>query len=72
MDLLRVSWANKAFRNVLAKESSRHVWMASFDNIPKSQRPPPCPEALTEIAYANFLYNPRCMVCAFLCFTLRG
>lgn len=72
MDLLRVSWANKAFRNILAKETSRHVWIASFDNLPKSQRPPRCPEDLTEIAYANLLYNPLCMVCTVLCFTSHG
>jgi len=38
--------------------------MATFDNLPKAQRPPPCPEDLTEIAYANLLYDPFCMVCA--------
>jgi len=58
MDLLRVSWINKAFRNVLARKSSRRVWMATFDNLPKAQRPPPCPEDLTEIAYADLLYDP--------------
>lgn len=71
MDLLRVSWANKAFHNILAKKSSRHVWIASFGNLPVSQRPPQCPEDLTEIAYANILYNPHCMVrlCVFMfCF----
>ena len=74
MDLLRVSWTNKAFRNVLARESSRHAWIASFDNLPVSQRPPRCPEDLTEIAYANILYNPRCMVRVGvrLCLTLHG
>ena len=72
MDLLRVSWTNKAFRNILAKETSRHVWIASFNNIPKSQRPPLCPEDLTEIAYANLLYNPLCKVRVCLCSTSHG
>jgi len=67
-----VSWTNKAFLSVLTTRSSRLVWIAAFNNIPKPRRPPPCPEDLTEIVYANLLYNPRCMVrvrgCAF-CFT---
>ena len=57
-----MSWANKAFRNVLTSKSSRHIWIAAFNNIPEVKRPPPCPEDLTEIAYANLLYNPRCVV----------
>jgi len=57
-----MSWANKAFHNVLTSKSSRHIWIAAFDNIPEVKRPPPRPEDLTEIAYANLLYNPRCMV----------
>jgi len=46
--------------------------MAAFHNIPKDQRPPPRPEDLTEIAYANLLYNPCWMVCVCtfrFCFT---
>jgi len=62
VDLLGMSWANKAFRNVLTSKSSRRIWIAAFNNIPEFKRPPPCPEDLTEIAYANLLYNPCCMV----------
>ena len=69
MDLLRMSWTNRTFRSVLTNKASKHIWMATFDNIPEAQRPPPCPEDLTEIAYANLLYNPRCMVC--MCFVFR-
>jgi len=58
-----MSWANKAFRSVLTHKSSRPVWIAAFDNIPEGLRPPPCPQDLTEIAYANLLYNSLCMVC---------
>ena len=60
-----MSWANKAFRSVLTNKTSRQVWVAAFDNIPETQKPPPCPEDLAEIAYASLLYNPRCMVCLF-------
>jgi len=66
VDLLRMSWASKAFRNVLTSKSSRQVWIATFDNIPEVRRPPPCPEELTELAYANLLYNPCCMDCGAL------
>ena len=58
-----MSWANKAFRSVLTHKSSRQVWIAAFNNIPEAlERPPPCPEDLAEIAYANLLYNMLCMV----------
>jgi len=40
--------------------------MAAFNNVPEARRPPPCPEELTEIAYAGFLYDPRCNVRGFL------
>ena len=62
VDLLRMSWANKTFRNVLTSNSSRQIWIAAFDNIPEARRPPPRPEDLTEIGYANLLYNPCCRV----------
>ena len=62
MDLLQISWASKGFRNVLANKSSRQVWATSFGNIHEALRPPPCPEDLTEIGYANLLYNLCCMV----------
>ena len=58
-----MSWADKAFHSVLTNKTSRQVWVAAFGNIPETQRLPPCPEDLTEIAYANLLFNPRCMVC---------
>jgi len=45
--------------------------MATFDNLPKAQRPPPCPEDLTEIAYANLLYDPFCMVRAYVYILFR-
>ena len=72
VDLLRMSWASKAFRNVLVSKSSRQVWKAAFDNILEARRPPPCPEGLSEIAYASLLYNPCCMVRVFLCFASRA
>jgi len=62
-DLLRTSWTNKTFHNTLTSKSSRRIWVAVFNNIPEARRPPPCPEDLTEIGYANLLYNPCCMVC---------
>lgn len=68
MDLLRMSWTNKAFRDGLTNKSSRQVWIAAFGNIPEAKRPPPCPEDLAGIGYASLLYNPRCMVCICLRF----
>jgi len=53
-----LSWTNKTFRNVLTNKSSRRVWKATFDNIHVT-----CPENLTELAYANYLYTQCCMVC---------
>ena len=70
VDLLRMSWANKAFHNVLTSKTSRQLWLAAFDNFPEAQRPPPRPEPLTEIAYANLLYNHCCMVCMQFVFCL--
>ena len=62
MDLLRVSWASEAVHKVLTDASSRLVWIAAFGHILKPRRPHPYPVDLTEIAYADLLYNPRCMV----------
>jgi len=67
-----MSWANKTFHNTLTSKSSRRIWVAAFDNIPQARRPPPCPENLTEIGYANLLYNPRCMVCVGVYSTSHG
>lgn len=67
VDLLRISWASKPLRNVLTSKSSRQVWITAFDNIPEVRRPLPCPQELTEIGYANLIYESHCMVCVFLC-----
>ena len=57
-----MSWASKALRDVLTSKSSRQVWISTFNNIHEAQRPPPRPEELTELSYANLLYNLRCTV----------
>ena len=62
-----MSRASKALRNFLTSKSSRQVWIDTFDNIPMAQRPPPCPGELTEISYANLLYDPSCAVRVFVC-----
>jgi len=62
-DLLRISWTAKILNRFLTSKSSRHVWLASFKTIPKNEEPPPCPSGMSEMAYVNLLYGPRCMVC---------
>ena len=62
-DLMWISWTSKILDEFLTTKSSRHVWQASFGTIPKNENPPPCPSAITEMAYANLLYGPGYMVC---------
>jgi len=62
-DLMRISWTSKTLNEFLTSKSSRHVWQASFKMVPESEKPPPCPSEITEMAYANLLYGQGCMVC---------
>ena len=57
-----MSWASKAFHIVLTNKYSRRVWVAAFRSIPENQLPPPCPEDLSEVGYANLLYSLCCAV----------
>jgi len=58
-DLLLVPWTNKAVGNVLAKESPRHAWIASVDNITVSQRLPECLAQL--IRKSGSVHRRRCV-----------
>ena len=58
-DLLRVSWATKAFRAVLNDRSSKPIWRTSLASVDEL---PPCPRDLPEPAYAALLFSPYCFV----------
>ena len=62
-DLMQISWTSKNLSRFLTSRSSRHVWQAAFGTIPKTEKPPPFPSEITEIAYAKLLYSQLCMVC---------
>ncbi|KAH9907124.1 uncharacterized protein B0H18DRAFT_898352, partial [Fomitopsis serialis] len=58
-DLLSLSWASKSFHDFMTKKSSAYIWKESLKNV---QGVPPCPEQLTEPAWAALLYSPYCTV----------
>jgi len=61
-DLLHISWTAKVFNEFLTSKSSRHIWQAAFNTIPKNERVPTRPSEMTEMGYANLLYGQYCMV----------
>ncbi|KAI0089576.1 hypothetical protein BDY19DRAFT_111108 [Irpex rosettiformis] len=58
-DMLRLARLSKAFRVLLMSRSTEFVWRAARLNDPNL---PPCPDDITEVAYANLLYDPTCHV----------
>jgi hypothetical protein len=53
-DLVRLSRASKAFRQVLLSKQSTFLWKAAFAD---SDNAPPCPEDIAELAWANLLFG---------------
>ncbi|EFI28459.1 hypothetical protein CC1G_13992 [Coprinopsis cinerea okayama7 len=59
VSLLRVSWS---FRNTLLdREFSREIWVKALEEVVPTV--PPCPEDLTEPAYAMLLFGYECQFC---------
>lgn len=60
LDLLNLSRTDKALRTLLMSRSSSFYWKQAQDNL--ADKPPPCPETLSEPAYCNFLFTNHCHV----------
>jgi hypothetical protein len=59
LDLLRMSRANRKFRQILTSKLYRHVWIAARRNVPGL---PDCPSDLSEPQYSHLLFVMRCDV----------
>lgn len=57
--LLRLAQSSKYFRSLLMTRSARHLWVASFRNVPGV---PPCPPYISEPRYAAVLFDQYCFV----------
>ncbi|KAJ6502227.1 hypothetical protein C8R45DRAFT_612876 [Mycena sanguinolenta] len=62
IDLLNLSCASKALRDILLRKSTAFVWKQTFLNVPHPA-PPPCPDDLNEPQYANLLWRKYCFFC---------
>ncbi|KAF8211878.1 hypothetical protein K438DRAFT_1805505 [Mycena galopus ATCC 62051] len=62
VDILNLSCASKALRDILLRKSAAFVWKRSFSNVP-FPTPPPCPDDLNEAQYANLLWRKHCFFC---------
>ncbi|KAK7037988.1 hypothetical protein R3P38DRAFT_2903806 [Favolaschia claudopus] len=62
LDILNLSRASKALRNILLSKSSLFVWKQAFLNV-SSPTPPPCPVDLNLAQYTNLLWGKHCFVC---------
>ncbi|KAF7363715.1 hypothetical protein MSAN_01029300 [Mycena sanguinolenta] len=62
IDLLNLSCASKALRDILLRKSAAFVWKQTFLNVPHPA-PPPCPDDLNEPQYANLLWRKQCFFC---------
>ncbi|KAL1944343.1 hypothetical protein VTO73DRAFT_3528 [Trametes versicolor] len=58
--LLRLAQSSKYFRSLLMTRSARHLWVASFRNVPGV---PPCPPYISEPRYAAVLFDQYCFAC---------
>ncbi|KAJ7221032.1 hypothetical protein B0H12DRAFT_1241294 [Mycena haematopus] len=59
VDILNLSCASKALRDILLRRSAAFVWKQTFLNVPYPT-PPPCPADLNEAQYANLLWRKHC------------
>ncbi|CDO77221.1 hypothetical protein BN946_scf184747.g34 [Trametes cinnabarina] len=60
-DLLRLARASRHFRSMLMTRRSRHLWVASFENV--SPGLPKCPYFIPEPRYAAVLFDQYCFAC---------
>lgn len=67
-DVLYVAWTSKAFYDVLTRRSSKSVWKSARANISDL---PPCPNDLSEFAYARLMFDSHCQVC-FICLLIMS
>jgi hypothetical protein len=59
-DLIRMSWTNKEFRQILTSRSTRNIWKAALESVDGL---PPCPPHMNEIEYSTLLFHVACYVC---------
>ncbi|KAI0085152.1 hypothetical protein BDY19DRAFT_967371 [Irpex rosettiformis] len=59
-DMLNLSRLSKAFRALFTSRTTQYIWKTARINVAGL---PPCPEDLTELAYANLLFDPHCHNC---------
>ncbi|KDQ60883.1 hypothetical protein JAAARDRAFT_31885 [Jaapia argillacea MUCL 33604] len=59
-DLLRLSRATKALRDILLRPSAKSIWIDAFAGV---QGLPPCPPDLTEPQYAHLAFDIFCDFC---------
>ncbi|KAI0089590.1 hypothetical protein BDY19DRAFT_943117 [Irpex rosettiformis] len=59
-DILHLSRLSKAFRALFTSRTTQFIWRAARHNVPGL---PPLPNDLTELAYANLLFDPHCHKC---------
>ncbi|KAI9057688.1 hypothetical protein FKP32DRAFT_1598079 [Trametes sanguinea] len=60
-DLLRLARASKHLRSMLMTKRARHLWVASFRNVPPGL--PQCPPFIPEPRYAAVLFDQYCFAC---------
>lgn len=65
--MLHLSRLSKAFRAMFTSRSTQFIWKAARLNVVGL---PPCPVDLTELAYANLLFDPYCHVSNFISMTV--
>lgn len=58
-DVLKLARTTKDFRSLLLNRSSSSIWKAAFSNFPGL---PDCPPGMSEPAWANLVFSPRCSV----------
>ncbi|KAJ7444819.1 hypothetical protein FB451DRAFT_70951 [Mycena latifolia] len=61
-DLLNISRSSKALRNIILRKSVAFIWKQAFLNFTDGP-PPPCPDDLNEVQYANLLWGKHCFFC---------
>ena len=64
-DVLKLARTTKDFRSLLLDRSSSSIWKAAFSNIPDL---PDCPPGMSEPAWADLVFSPRCSVNGILLF----
>lgn len=60
-DLIKLSRTCATFRSILMKERSSYIWKVARGNL-KPEGFPGCPEDMSELAYALFVFGTQCHV----------